>query len=61
MVGSKSDLHRKRRVTAFEGQTLARHMSCPFIEISARNNDCVNEAFLELMRIVERRRLMFCT
>uniref|UniRef100_A0A7I4YGE8 RING-type domain-containing protein n=1 Tax=Haemonchus contortus TaxID=6289 RepID=A0A7I4YGE8_HAECO len=60
LVGSKSDLHRKRRVTAFEGQTLARHMSCPFIEISARNNDCVNEAFLELMRIVERRRLMFC-
>ncbi|KAK6059654.1 Ras family protein [Cooperia oncophora] len=61
LVGSKSDLHRKRRVTAFEGQTLARHMGCPFIEISSRNNDCVNEAFLELMRIVERRRMMFCT
>ncbi|KAK5984184.1 RING-type domain-containing protein [Trichostrongylus colubriformis] len=60
LVGSKSDLHRKRRVTAFEGQTLARHIGCPFIEVSARNNDCVNEAFLELMRIVERRRLMFC-
>ncbi|PIO67248.1 GTP-binding domain protein [Teladorsagia circumcincta] len=43
LVGSKSDQHRKRRVTAFEGQTLARHMGCPFIEISARNNDCVNE------------------
>ncbi|VDN23847.1 unnamed protein product [Cylicostephanus goldi] len=57
LVGSKSDLHRKRRVTAYEGQTLARHIGCPFLEISARNNDCVNEAFLELMRIVERRRL----
>ncbi|KHJ88673.1 Ras family protein [Oesophagostomum dentatum] len=57
LVGSKSDLYRKRRVTAYEGQTLARHIGCPFLEISARNNDCVNEAFLELMRIVERRRL----
>ncbi|CAJ0602202.1 unnamed protein product [Cylicocyclus nassatus] len=57
LTGSKSDLHRKRRVTAYEGQTLARHIGCPFLEISARNNDCVNEAFLELMRIVERRRL----
>ncbi|WKY06078.1 hypothetical protein Q1695_006350 [Nippostrongylus brasiliensis] len=58
LAGSKSDLHRKRRVTAFEGQVLARHIGCPFVEISARNNDCVNEAFLELMRIVERKRLM---
>ncbi|KIH68145.1 Ras family protein [Ancylostoma duodenale] len=57
LVGSKSDQHRKRRVTAYEGQTLARHIGCPFLEISARNNDCVNEAFLELMRIVERRRI----
>ncbi|EYB93279.1 hypothetical protein Y032_0184g992 [Ancylostoma ceylanicum] len=57
LVGSKSDLNRKRRVTAYEGQTLARHIGCPFLEISARNNDCVNEAFLELMRIVERRRI----
>lgn len=58
LVGSKSDMHRKRRVSAYEGQTLAKHIGCPFIEISARNNDCVNEAFVELMRIVERRRLM---
>lgn len=43
LVGSKSDMHRKRRVSAYEGQTLAKHIGCPFIEISARNNDCVNE------------------
>uniref|UniRef100_A0A0K0CVK8 small monomeric GTPase n=1 Tax=Angiostrongylus cantonensis TaxID=6313 RepID=A0A0K0CVK8_ANGCA len=57
LVGSKSDLYRKRRVSAYEGQILARHIGCPFLEISAKTNDCVNEAFLELMRLFEKRRL----
>ncbi|KJH45029.1 Ras family protein [Dictyocaulus viviparus] len=57
LVGSKSDLCRKRHVTAYEGQSLARHIGCPFLEISAKTNDCVNEAFLELMRLVEKKRL----
>ncbi|KAE9421848.1 hypothetical protein Angca_005564, partial [Angiostrongylus cantonensis] len=43
LVGSKSDLYRKRRVSAYEGQILARHIGCPFLEISAKTNDCVNE------------------
>ncbi|KAJ1358320.1 hypothetical protein KIN20_016723 [Parelaphostrongylus tenuis] len=43
LVGSKSDLYRKRRVSAYEGQILARHIGCPFLEISAKTNECVNE------------------
>uniref|UniRef100_A0A1I7WIW9 small monomeric GTPase n=1 Tax=Heterorhabditis bacteriophora TaxID=37862 RepID=A0A1I7WIW9_HETBA len=57
LVGSKCDLQKKRRVEAYEGQALARCIGCPFLEVSARKNDCVNEAFLELMRIVERKRI----
>ena len=57
LVASKTDLWSERAVSAYEGQSLARSLGCPFLEVSARKNDSVNEAFKELARLVEIQRL----
>ncbi|GMT20784.1 hypothetical protein PFISCL1PPCAC_12081, partial [Pristionchus fissidentatus] len=56
LVGSKSDLIKRRVVDSYEGQQLAKEFDCPFIEVSSRRNECVNEAFIELVRLMESRR-----
>jgi GTPase SAR1 family protein len=43
IVGTKSDLISLRQVSSFEGQQLARSNNCPYFEVSAKENDCVNE------------------
>ncbi|CAJ0931496.1 unnamed protein product, partial [Mesorhabditis belari] len=52
LVGSKSDADRRRVVTAYEGQRLARQIGAPFREVSARKNDGINEAFDELLSLI---------
>uniref|UniRef100_A0A0N5ALK9 small monomeric GTPase n=1 Tax=Syphacia muris TaxID=451379 RepID=A0A0N5ALK9_9BILA len=55
LVATKTDVEKKKRkVTAFEGQTLARRFNCPFIEVSAKTNEQVHQAFVELMRLVDK-------
>ncbi|CAI4225876.1 unnamed protein product [Auanema sp. JU1783] len=58
LVGTKADNWRKRKVESYEGQDLSRFLNCPFLEVSSKRNDNVNESFVELMRIVERQRLL---
>ncbi|CAI5449570.1 unnamed protein product [Caenorhabditis angaria] len=36
LVGSKKDKNRRRQVTPFEGQQLARTLGCPFFEVSSK-------------------------
>lgn len=38
LVGNKSDLETKRRVTREEGEALAADLKMPFVETSARDN-----------------------
>ncbi|GMT24171.1 hypothetical protein PFISCL1PPCAC_15468 [Pristionchus fissidentatus] len=53
LVSTKSDLTNRRIVHSYEGQELAKQFECPFIEVSSRRNECVNEAFIELVRLME--------
>ncbi|GMR48067.1 hypothetical protein PMAYCL1PPCAC_18262, partial [Pristionchus mayeri] len=58
VVGAKSDLEKRRQVRSYEGQMIAKQFNCPFIEVSSRRNECVNEAFVELVRVMESRNLL---
>uniref|UniRef100_F1KUQ4 small monomeric GTPase n=1 Tax=Ascaris suum TaxID=6253 RepID=F1KUQ4_ASCSU len=54
IVGTKADIDKKWwQVASHEGQTLARRIGCPFIEVSSKTNDRIHEAFVELMRLVD--------
>ncbi|GMT20782.1 hypothetical protein PFISCL1PPCAC_12079, partial [Pristionchus fissidentatus] len=57
LVGTKSDLTKRRVVDSYEGQQLAKEFNCPFIEVSSRRNQCVNEAFIELVQLMDSRGL----
>ncbi|CAL2040993.1 unnamed protein product [Caenorhabditis brenneri] len=59
LVGSKKDVRGKRVVTSFEGQTLARQFGIPFLEVSSKNNDCVFEAFEELVGLIQKQNAAF--
>lgn len=58
LVGTKSDLERRRQVHSYEGQMMAKQFNCPFIEVSSRRNELVNEAFVELVRVMDSRNLL---
>uniref|UniRef100_A0A8R1YUY4 RING-type domain-containing protein n=1 Tax=Pristionchus pacificus TaxID=54126 RepID=A0A8R1YUY4_PRIPA len=57
VIGTKSDLENKRQVESYEGQMVAKQFNCPFLEVSSRRNECVNEAFIELVRVMESRNI----
>ena len=42
LVGSMCDLENLRQVGKEEGQLLARHWECPFVESSAKDNDNIS-------------------
>ena len=46
------DLHR-REIKSEEAESLARHIGCPHMEVSAKKNIGVNEVFTELIRLIE--------
>ncbi|VDM42712.1 unnamed protein product [Toxocara canis] len=49
IVGTKADMEKKLwQVASHEGQTLARHIRCPFVEVSAKLNDRVHEVAANL-------------
>ncbi|CAD6196263.1 unnamed protein product [Caenorhabditis auriculariae] len=54
LVGSKKDQEKKREVPTYEGQKLGRAIGCPFLEVSAKRNDCVSETFSELMILIQK-------
>ncbi|GMS77949.1 hypothetical protein PENTCL1PPCAC_124, partial [Pristionchus entomophagus] len=59
LVGTKSDLEKRRQVQRYEGEMIAtKQFNCPFIEVSSRRNECVNEAFVELVRVMVSRNML---
>ena len=50
LVGNKCDLEHQREVLMTDGQALAQHWGCPFIEASAKSTQNVNEVFIEIVR-----------
>lgn len=54
LVATKCDIDPSRRdINLEEAESLARHIGCPHMEISARKNIGVNEVFAELVRRIE--------
>lgn len=54
VVGNKCDLESERQVSTQEGQDLADHYNCKFIETSARTNVNVEEAFHDIVREIRK-------
>lgn len=52
VVGNKTDLEDDRAVQSSEGQQLARKFNAQFIEISAKRDERVSEAFETLLRSI---------
>ncbi|XP_054158071.1 ras-related protein Ral-A-like [Oppia nitens] len=57
LVGNKSDLEEKRRVSRHEALQLADAWRVPYVETSAKTKLNVEEVFKELMRHVQKRKL----
>lgn len=53
IVGNQSDLSLEREVSYSEGQQLAGELGCKFVETSAKTGWKVNEAFYEVIRILD--------
>ena len=61
MLGNKCDMAERRGVTKEEGETFATEKGIKFIEMSAKNDDNVEEAFTILVRdMILRRELKSC-
>lgn len=50
LVGNKKDLEAERRVSPEQGQALATELGLPFVEVSAKTSEGVDQAFLTLAR-----------
>ena len=52
LVGGECDLENVRKVERHQGQNLAHQWGCPFMEVSAKKNINISEAFFELACLV---------
>jgi len=55
LVGNRCDLEDERVVGKDQGQNLARHWNCAFLETSAKSKINVNEIFHDLVRQINRK------
>jgi len=53
-VGNKKDLVNERAVSVEEGKELANYMKARFVEISAKQNNAVNDLFETLILTIEK-------
>jgi GTPase KRas protein len=56
LVGNKHDKSQEREVSTQEGQALASHLGCDFVEASAKNCVNVEKAFYDVVRQLRRQR-----
>lgn len=54
MVGNKSDLKHNRVVSLAEAQRLSGELKIPYIEVSAKFRENVDQAFQELVRVIRK-------
>jgi len=54
LVGSKYDLQENRQIQEDEGKQLASKWNCPFLEASSKTKTNVDEAFFELIRVINK-------
>lgn len=54
LVGNKTDLHQERAVTYDEGKKLAESWKANFLETSAKQNESVDDIFLQLLVHIEK-------
>ena len=52
LVGGECDLENVREIERHQGQDLAHQWGCPFMEVSAKANINISEAFFELACLV---------
>ena len=55
LVGNKTDLEAERVVGKEQGQNLARHFNCAFMETSAKAKIHVNDVFYDLVRQINKK------
>ncbi|KAF1987204.1 GTP-binding protein-like protein [Aulographum hederae CBS 113979] len=55
LIGNKCDWDEKRAVSTEQGQALADELGVPFMEVSAKTNHNINEAFFSLAADIKRR------
>lgn len=54
LVGNKTDLHQERSVSFEEGKRVAELWKAVFLETSAKQNESVDEIFLQLLSMIEK-------
>lgn len=51
IIGNKSDLETQRKISYEDGYKIAQELNCEYLETSASNGNCVDEAFLRIMHL----------
>lgn len=57
LIGNKCDMERERAVPTRDGDILGREWGCPFFETSAKSRYNVTEAFTEIVRQINRKKV----
>lgn len=55
LIGNKCDWEEKRAVSTEQGQALADELGIPFLEVSAKTNKNIEEAFFSLAADIKKR------
>lgn len=55
LVGNKSDMEHKRKISTFSGEEYAQYLGIDFIETSAKNSVNVNEMFYKMVLEIKQR------